>query len=77
MPKLTVDMFDSEPHVGDKVKVTGVIKSISDSGEVEASYDKVEIVNDESKLKYGSQDQSDSTPDNLDEALSKAFPNTQ
>lgn len=45
MPTLDIDMFDNEPHVGNKVKVIGKIESINeDTGEVEVTYDKVTIV---------------------------------
>lgn len=89
MPNLDIDMFDSEPKVGDKIKVIGKIKSISDEGVVEASYDAVTIIND--KKNRSEDDSNDDSNDNtdykddgmppdsqsLDSALSKAFPNTQ
>lgn len=44
MPKLDMDMFDSPPTVGDKVTVTGEVKSINKkNGDVEVTYDRVEV----------------------------------
>jgi hypothetical protein len=88
MPKLNIDEFDETPHIGDKVKVVGKIKSIDeDSGEVEVSYDSVTIVNKNKKDKSDNNDESDYSDNldneempesqSLDAALSRAFPNTQ
>lgn len=93
MPTLDIDMFDEEPKVGDKVKVTGKIKSIDeDDGTVDISYDDVKIV-DEKKRKKRRSDRNDDDfiddetvivqnemPPNMqtyDQALATAFPNTQ
>lgn len=52
MPTLDLDMFDDAPKVGDKIKVTGKVKSIDeDSGDVEVSYDDVNIVDKDDKPK--------------------------
>lgn len=78
-------MFDDAPNVGDKIKVIGKVKSIDeDNGEVDVSYDDVSIVKN-MKENMDSEDgedemMEDSTMSNsqsLDEALSKAFPQTQ
>lgn len=88
MPRLDLDMFDDAPKVGDKVKVTGKVESIDeDTGEVEVSYDDVNIVGKEKKRKkrrsYDTDDEvvveMETMPNtqSLDEALSQSFPNTQ
>lgn len=88
MPRLDLDMFDDAPKVGDKVKVTGKVESIDeDTGEVEVSYDDVDIVGKEKKRKkrrsYDTNDEvvveMETMPNTqtLDEALSQSFPNTQ
>lgn len=88
MPRLDLDMFDDAPKVGDKVKVTGKVESIDeDTGEVEVSYDDVDIVGKEKKRKkrrsYDTEDEiiveTETMPNSqsLDEALSQSFPNTQ
>lgn len=93
MPKLDIDMFDSEPKVGDKVRVKGKVESIDeDTGEVEVSYDDVDIVGKEKKRKKRrdndndfdddvdivyTQDQMNPNTQTLDQALGQAFPNTQ
>lgn len=41
MPKLTLEMFDSPPEVGQKVNIKGEVLSIDDDGNVEVSYDEV------------------------------------
>ena len=87
MPNLNIEMFENEPKVGDKIKVIGVIKSISDDGKVEASYDEVEILDKKAK-KDRSDKEDESNDDSMDEsydsadlsldtALEKSFPNTQ
>lgn len=89
MPTLDIDQFDDAPRVGDKVEVTGKVKSINeDDGKVEISYDDVKIVKEHKKRKK----RSDNNPyddevvlepemmpqsQSLDEALGQAFPNTQ
>lgn len=89
MPTLDIDQFDDAPRVGDKVEVTGKVKSINeDDGKVEISYDDVKIVKENKKRKK----RSDNNPyddevvlepemmpqsQSLDEALGQAFPNTQ
>lgn len=91
MPKLDIDMFDDEPKVGDKVRVKGKVESIDeDTGEVEVSYDDVDIVGKEKKRKKNrdndndddvdivyTQDQMSPNTQTLDQALGQAFPNTQ
>lgn len=89
MPTLSIDLFDEEPRVGDKVKVMGKVKSIDeDSGEVEVSYDDVKIVDEKKRKKRRNRDDDDfeevvvetgmpPESQSLDEALSQAFPNTQ
>lgn len=88
MPRLDLDMFDDAPKVGDKVKVMGKVESIDeDTGEVEVSYDDVDIVGKEKKRKkrrsYGTEDEivveTEMMPNTqtLDQALSQSFPNTQ
>lgn len=84
MPKLNVDMFDTEPSVGDKIKVLGTIKSIdTKTGDVEASYDDVAILTgNNSDQNSGPQDMNQDQngvpqSQSLDAALAKAFPNTQ
>lgn len=41
MPKLTLEMFDSPPEVGQKVNIKGEILSIDEDGTVEVSYDEI------------------------------------
>lgn len=88
MPKLDLDMFDSPPKVGDSIRVTGKVKDINqDTGEVEVSYDDVSIVNkDKSRKDDDDSDNKDmeNLPEevipesqSLDDALARAFPNTQ
>lgn len=92
MPNLDLDMFDDAPKVGDKVKVMGKVESIDeDTGEVEVSYDDVDIVGKEKKRKkrrsYSRDDDMDDevvvdvemmpNTQTLDQALSQSFPNTQ
>lgn len=93
MPTLDIDMFDDEPKVGDKIKVTGKVKSIDeDSGDVEVSYDDVNIVDkdDKPKKRRKRRDNRDYFEDEvvvrnemmpesqtLDQALAQSFPNTQ
>lgn len=93
MPEIDIDMFDDEPKVGDRVKVLGKVKSIDDDGMVEISYDDVSIVKKNRKKRRDNGDDRDNDDDfevvevmetsdmsnsqSLDEALSKAFPNTQ
>lgn len=92
MPILDIDMFDEDPNVGDKVRVTGKVKSIDEeTGEVDISYDDVKIV-DEKKRKRNRRDRDDDMDDDveivvdsqtypqsqsLDSALARSFPNTQ
>lgn len=93
MPNLDIDMFDEAPKIGDKVQVTGKIKSIDESsGQVEVSYDNVSILTNRKKTKnthndhYVETNPPDETMQNsqmmpnsqtLDQALSQSFPNTQ
>lgn len=87
MPKLSIDMFDESPKVGDKVRVIGKINHIDeDSGEVDVSYDKVSVVNkrkssdkssDAEDLEPTMDDETAPNDQSLDSALMKAFPNTQ
>lgn len=86
MPKIAIDQFDSPPKMGDKVTVIGKVQTIDEAtGEVEISYDSVKV-NGKTKRNRDSDDndESDDLPEemapntqNLDEALSNAFPNTQ
>lgn len=90
MPILDIDMFDEDPKVGDKVRVTGKVNSIDEeTGEVDISYDDVKIV-DEKKRKRNRRDddmdddveitvEAETFPEDqsLDSALARAFPNTQ
>lgn len=92
MPTIDIDMFDEDPNVGDKVRVTGKVKSIDEeTGEVDISYDDVKIV-DEKKRKRNRRDRDDDMDDDveivvdtqnypqdqsLDSALARSFPNTQ
>lgn len=92
MPTISIDMFDNAPKVGDKVKVTGKVKSIDEeTGEVEVSYDDASVIK-KGKKRDRDSDDDDSDDDtnfrNMDEemlpeiqtydqALSRAFPNTQ
>lgn len=86
MPTLNIDQFDTEPSVGQKVRVEGEIKSIdTGTGEVDVSYDSVKII----KKKKSSSDNTNNTdntdntdnvdnaPMNLDQALAKNFNYTQ
>lgn len=60
MPKLDIDKFDEAPHVGDKIKVTGKVKSIDeDTGMVEVSYDEVKIVDEKKRKKRKDRDDDD------------------
>jgi len=88
VPTLDIDMFDDSPKVGDKIKVTGKVKSIDEeTGEVDVSYDDVTIL----KKNRNRSDNDDNDEDevdamnhqiypesqSLDAALGRAFPNTQ
>lgn len=85
MPRISIDMFDESPKVGDKVKVMGKVKSINeDTGEVEVSYDDVSVV--KNKKRDDNDDNNDDVimeeevypeTQTLDSALGRAFPNTQ
>lgn len=92
MPTIDIDQFDEAPHVGDKVKVLGKVKSIDeDTGEVEISYDTVKILDDKKRKKKRNRDDDDDDDfeevvvetgmppesQSLDMALAQAFPNTQ
>lgn len=93
MPKLDIDLFDEEPKVGNKVRVTGKVESINeDTGMVEVSYDDVKIVDPKKRKKRRDNDDDDfidedetvivqnETQPNMqtyDQALASAFPNTQ
>lgn len=84
-------MFDENPKVGDKVRVTGKVKSIDEeTGEVDISYDDVKIVKKKrSRDSDNDEDEDDDDVDmvmrpeifpesqTLDSALGRAFPNTQ
>lgn len=93
MPILNIDDFETEPRVGNKVKVIGRVKSIDeDSGEVDVTYDKVTIVK-KSKNRKDRDDDDDDDDDiivrdtmetetepnqmNLDQALANQFGYTQ
>ena len=89
MPKIDIDMFEVSPKVGDKVKVLGKINHIDEeSGEVDVSYDTVSVVNKRKKKDREDSDESDevevamdeevtTNDQSLDNALMRAFPNTQ
>lgn len=93
MPILDIDMFDEDPKVGDKVRVTGKVNSIDEeTGEVDISYDDVKIVDEKKRKKRRDRDSDDDMDDDveitveterfpedqsLDSALARAFPNTQ
>lgn len=90
MPTLDIDQFDEAPNVGDKVRVTGKVKSIDeDSGEVEVTYDDVKIVDEKKRKKrrdYDVEVEDDTVEvstemmpntQTLDQALAQSFPNTQ
>lgn len=92
MPTLDIDQFDEAPNVGDKVRVTGKVKSIDeDTGEVEVTYDDVKIVDEKKRKKrrdYNTEDDfveedvvlhPEMMPNTqtLDQALAQSFPNTQ
>lgn len=86
MPKIDIDMFDEEPKVGNKVKVTGKVESINeDTGMVEVSYDDVKIVDAKKRKKRSDNDdetvivqnEMDPNMQTYDQALASAFPNTQ
>lgn len=93
MPILDIDMFDEDPNVGDKVRVTGKVKSIDEeTGEVDISYDDVKIVDEKKRKKRRDRDNDDDFDDDveivvdtqsypqdqsLDSALARSFPNTQ
>lgn len=92
MPTLDIDMFETEPKVGNKVRVLGKVKSIDeDSGEVEVTYDKVTIVKRRKDRKDNDNDDDDddiivrdtmeteTEPNqmNLDQALANQFGYTQ
>lgn len=82
-------MFDETPKVGDKIRVTGKVKEINDdTGEVEVTYDDVNIVKKKRKSRNNDDDDNDTDMENMpaetmpefqtyDQALSRAFPNTQ
>lgn len=60
MPKIDIDDFDEAPRIGDKVKVTGKVKSIDeDSGMVDVSYDEVKIVDEKKRKKRKDRDDDD------------------
>lgn len=86
VPTLNIDQFDTEPSVGQKVRVEGEIKSINtDNGEVDVSYDSVKIIKnrkkpDNSNDNSDNTDESDNSNDNavsLDQALQNNFGYTQ
>lgn len=91
MPRLDIDLFDEEPKVGNKVRVTGKVESINeDTGMVEVSYDDVKIVDTKKRKKRRDYDddfiddetvivQNEMEPNtqSLDQALAQSFPNTQ
>lgn len=93
MPRLDIDMFDEEPKVGNKVRVTGKVESINeDTGTVEVSYDDVKIVDPKKRKKRRSDNDDDFIDEDetvivrnemdpnmqtYDQALAQAFPNTQ
>lgn len=78
MPKLNIEMFETPPKEGDKVKVIGVVKSIDpESGDVEVSYDEVSKVENVEGTEEVESEEYDSSDDSLDGALEKAFPKTQ
>lgn len=93
MPRLDIDLFDEEPKVGNKVRVTGKVESINeDTGMVEVSYDDVKIVDTKKRKKRRDYDTDDDFIDDetvivrnemqpntqsLDQALAQSFPNTQ
>lgn len=60
MPTIDIDLFDEDPKVGDKVKVTGKVKSIDEeTGEVDISYDDVKIVDEKKRKKRRNRDNDD------------------
>ena len=70
MPNLSIDMFENPPSVGDQVTVSGKVESIDkDTGEVQISYDKVDVAGNESSQ----EESTDKTPESLDEAMEKHF----
>lgn len=70
MPKLSIEMFENPPEVGDQVTVTGKVESIDkDTGEVEITYDKVEAGDAEST----DEESTDNSPESLDEAMESHF----
>lgn len=81
MPKLNIDEFDESPKVGDKIRVVGEIKSIDEeTGEVNASYDKITIVNKEindDDTEIETEDEVMPQDQSLDAALARSFPNNQ
>lgn len=44
MPKLTLEMFESPPEIGQEVTVKGIVQTIDDDGNVGISYDEVASV---------------------------------
>jgi hypothetical protein len=80
MPTLNIDQFDEPPKIGDQVTVTGKVNSIDqNSGDVDVSYDSVSLggQNNQSPDNEQTETENPDEPENLDSALSKAFPNTQ
>lgn len=61
MPRISIDEFNEEPSIGDKVKVVGKVKEIED-GMVEISYDKVTIM-DKKRRKNRDNDNDDDDDD--------------
>lgn len=93
MPTLDIDQFDETPRVGDKIKVTGKVKSIDeDTGEVDVTYDDVSIVDKKRKKRRNRDNDDDDDVDevvmfqgeeappnsqSLDMALAQAFPRSE
>lgn len=75
MPKLNIEDFETPPQVGQTVRVEGKVKSIDeDSGEVDVSYDKIEITEgSDNESDEGSEDSEESGDLSLDAALKKNF----
>lgn len=79
MPKINIEEFETEPSVGDKVKVVGKIKEIED-GMVEISYDKVTIMDkkdrkddDDEFMEVSEEETVTSNGMSADEALNRYF----
>lgn len=77
MPNLNVSDFEKQPSVGDKIRVEGEIKSIdTGTGEVEASYDSIKILNKKRSSDEGESSSEENSPEtsmDLDQALEKNF----